>query len=274
MGALFGSTAAVFIGMSELFGRRVVATANVVTASVVLSFFSVAVAAIAALFIGGSWVAADMAFGALSGLGMAGGLGFYFAGLHRSSATIVAPVVATITAVLPYGYAIARGEEASGLAIVGAAIAFVGLAAIATGTLEMTKLRSGLLWGALSGLGYGSGLAVFIEVGEDSGAWAAVAQRGSSLVAFVVAAGVLGVGLFPPSGTRRDAVASGSFGGLTSVLLVFGLRADAPAAIVTSSMFPLVSVVIGFFVFRDEVRPRQAVGVALALAGIALVVTT
>ena len=91
-------------------------------------------------------------------------------------------------------------------------------------------------------------------------------------MAFVVAALVVGVGLVPPSGTRRDAVASGSFGGMTSVLLVFGLRADAPATIVTSSMFPLVSVVVGFLVFNDELRRRQAAGVALALVGIGLVV--
>ncbi len=274
MGAVFGAIAAMSIGMAELFGRRVVAEASVVTASAVLSLFGAVVTFIAALFLGGTWVTADMVFGTLSGLGMAAGLGFYFVGLDRSSSTVVAPTSATVTAVLPYLYALVRGEEASGLAIVGAAIAFVGLAAIATGTLEMAKLRQGLLWGGLSGIGYGASLAMFVEVGEDSGAWAAVAQRSSSFVVFVVVAMVVGAKMLPPSGTRRDAIASGSFGGMTSVLLVFGLRADAPAAIVTSSMFPLVSVVVGFLVFHDEVRRRQAVGVTLALLGIGLVVST
>ena len=272
MGAVFGSTAAIFIGMAELFGRRVVTQASVITASVVLSLFGTVVTVIAALFLGGSWVTADMIFGVVSGLGMSAGLGFYFVGLDRSSSTIVAPTSATVTAVLPYLYALLRGEEATSLAIVGAAIAFVGLTAIATGSLDTTKLRQGLLWGGLSGMGYGASLAMFVEVGEDSGAWAAVAQRASSLLVFLAAALVVGAKVLPPSGTRRDAVASGSFGGMTSVLLVFGLRADAPAAIVTSSMFPLVSVVVGFLVFQDEVQRRQAVGVALALIGIGLVV--
>ena len=274
MGAVFGASAALFIGMAELFGRRVVAQASVVTASAVLSLFGTVVTVVAALFIGGSWVTSDMVFGVVSGLGMAAGLGFYFVGLDHSSSTVVAPTSATVTAVLPYLYALLRGEDASGLAIVGAAIAFAGLTAIATGTLEMGKLRQGLLWGGLSGVGYGSSLAMFVEVSEASGAWAAVAQRAASLAVFVVVAIVVGAKILPPSGTRRDAVASGSFGGMTSVLLVFGLRADAPAAIVTSSMFPLVSVVVGFFVFHDEVRRRQVVGVALALLGIGLVVST
>lgn len=274
MGALFGSAAAIFIGMSELFGRRVVAHTSAVTASVVLSFFGSVIATIAAIFIGGSWVTSDMVFGMLSGIGMAAGIGFYFVGLDRSSSTVVAPTSATVTAVLPYIYALFRGEEASPLAIIGAAIAFVGLTAIATGTFELTKLRQGLLWGGLSGLGYGGSLAMFIEVGEDSGAWAAVAQRSTSLAVVVVAALVLGAPLVPPAGTRRDAVASGSFGGMTSIFLLFGLRSDAPATIVTSSMFPLVSVIVGFLVFHDEVRRRQAVGVALALLGIGLVVST
>ncbi|MEM7092425.1 MAG: hypothetical protein AAF567_05450 [Actinomycetota bacterium] len=272
MGALFGSMAAFAIGMSELFGRKVVARSGPVTAGIALQIVSVLATIPVALLVGGSWVWADMWFGTISGLFMAGGLGFYFQALVHSSSTVVAPTSATLSAILPFGYALLRGAEASGLAVVGALIAFVGLAVIAAGTAEITDLREGLLWGGLSGLGYGIGLAIYFEVGEESGVWAALTQRGASTLALVVVALIIGARVVPAPGTVRDSAAAGSFAAFTSIAVLVGLRIDAPSTIVTWSMFPMVSVIVGYLLFSDAVARRQVFGIGLALGGIACVV--
>ena len=79
-------------------------------------------------FFASEFTSIDMAWGALSGLGMASGLGCYFSGLKNSSATVVSPMVATLAAVIPFCYTIVRGADVSSTAVVGATVAFVGLA--------------------------------------------------------------------------------------------------------------------------------------------------
>lgn len=272
VGAFFGSLAALSIGTTELFGRKVVALSTVLTASFVLQVFASVTALISAIVLAGDWSTTDAAWGVLSGLGLAVGMGAYFVGLARSSSTVVAPMVGTLVAVVPYTYALIRGADASGLAMFGAAVAFVGLILIAIGTGQASELGAGLLWGGVAGLGYGSSVAVLVETTEASGAWPVLTQRLISMIALGVAVVATGSKLMPPAGARMSATAGGVTGGLSSVFLILGVNAGATAAIVTSSMFPAVSVVLGYLYFSDGISRRQGAGVVLALVGVALVV--
>lgn len=272
VGALFGAACALCIGLSELFGRRTTAVSSVITAVFVFQAIAVLASVPPALAVEADFVRADLLWGLASGLGMAVGLGLYFTALVRSSSTVVSPTVATLNAVIPYGYALSRGAEASALAIVGAVVAFVGLAVIALGSGEVKGLRHGLTWGILSGLGYGVGISLFVEVSDDSGAWAAVSQRFSAALALGLVALIMRHPLLPPRGARWSAVQSGTFAGLSTVAVILGLRINEPQTIVTSSMFPLASVLFGFLYFSDVVTRRQAFGIGLALTGIGFVV--
>jgi len=62
------------------------------------------------------------------------------------------------------------------------------------------------------------------------------------------------------------------FAGLSSVFALIGLAIDAPPTVVTQSMFPVVSVIVGILYFGDSVARRQIVGIVLVLAGIGAVV--
>ena len=127
MGALFGSLAALSIGMSELFGRRVSKQLGAITLSVTVQFMAAVTAMVGALtFVPSELIVADMVRGAVSGVGYGVGMTCYFAGLNRSSSAIVAPVVGTLSAVIPFTYSVATGESAAAIAVAGAAIAVVG----------------------------------------------------------------------------------------------------------------------------------------------------
>lgn len=272
MGAFWGSLAALGIGLSDLFGRRVVNVAGAITAALIMQAVAVVTALVSVPAFDSRWANDDMSWGALSGLGMAAGLACYFAGLSRSTSTVVAPTVATLSAVIPFAYAISRGDEVTSLAVVGAVVAFIGLGIIAAGTGDVSGLRVGLLWGVLSGCSYGFGISVLLEVSEEAGVWPAVSQRVVGVIALGAAALVSKSALWPPPGQRLNGVWAGVFAGLASAFALVGLIVDAPPAVVTQSMFPAVTVVFGFLYFGDGVARRQIAGIALALAGIAVVV--
>ena len=272
MGAFWGSMSALGIGLSDLFGRRVVNVAGAVTAALFMQMIGGVAAAVTVLFFESEWSTVDMAWGAASGLGMSCGLGTYFEGLKRSSATVVSPTVATLAAVIPFVYTLIRGADLSTFAIVGACVAFVGLAIIAAGDGDPVGLRAGLLWGLLSGLCYGAGISVLVEVSDDAGVLPAISQRLVGTIVLGIAAIATKSLLWPPRGQRVNGVQAGVFAGLSSVCGLIGLTVDPAPTVVTQAMFPVVTVLVGFLYFGDSVARRQIGGIALVLIGVAAVV--
>lgn len=273
MGALWGALSAASIGVSDLFGRRVVAASTALTGAVVMQFFAMIVSFGAVFVLASDFGGGDFLLGAFSGLGLATGLACYYAGLSASSSTVVAPLVATMSAVIPFVYTLVRGASASSLAIVAAAVAFVGLGIITMGSSVASNVRAGLRWGVVSGLGYGFGLSVIIEVSEASGSWPAVSQRLAALVFLLAITLARRLPAVPPPGQRANGVAAGAVGGLTTIFYLLGVQADAPTAVVTASMFPVASVAIGYLYYRDPVSRMQLLGIAIVLAGVVGVVT-
>ena len=272
MGALFGALSSLSVGMSEMFGRRGAKAAGVLAVSVV----SQGVAALAAfgmlLWLPSQPNWPDLGRGAVSGVGFGVGMVAYLGGLMRSSATVIAPLVATLTVVIPFGVATAGGADPTGMAVLGVGVALVGLLFITGGARVGSGARAGLLWGAAAGLGYGIGLAALIGTSPSGGPWPAVAQRVVACLLTVVAAMVVRSPVMPRGAVRWTALWSGVFGGIASVLYLLGIQVDVLPAAVTGAMFPAVSVALGRLVFGDSVRPVQILGLGLVLAGVAGVV--
>lgn len=272
MGALLGLLSSVMIGLSDLFGRKIVRVAGVVTGSLTLQLAATSTALLSVLLFGGVFTTHDVLIGALSGLGMGVALGAYYSGITVSSATIVSPIVATLSAIIPLGYAIVRGASPSLLALLGSAIAIVGLVVITTGGGTVTHLaKKGLWWATASGVAYGAAFAVVLEATADAGPWPAVWQRvGGAAVLLVVVKQRSGM-VLPPRGARVSGVLAGVFAGLCSVAYIAGVRIDASATVITASTFPAASVVVGKLAFDDPVSRRQVVGLVVVLLGVVAV---
>ncbi len=280
MGALLGAVSAICIGIADVLGRRVAETNNAISLSGLLQIVAAATAAIAVVVVPSTWIGGDVALGLASGLGLGVGLAAYFHALGGSTSTVVAPLVGTLVAVLPFAYTVGTGSSVPPVAIGGAVLALGGLAVLSSrsngATTTATQIRHGLLWGSVSGLGYGSGLTFVIETAAVSGAWPSFAQRLSAAVFTFVLAARLGLPLFP-SATRRSfglAIVSGTVSGVASLSYLFGVQIDAQPTVVMASTFPAASVIGGRLVLGDEVSARQGVGVLATLAGVALIVAT
>ena len=272
MGALFGALSSLSVGMSEMFGRRGAKATGVLAVSVVSQGVAAMTAFTMLLWLPSRPDWEDLVRGAISGVGFGIGMVAYLGGLMRSSATMIAPMVATMTVVLPFGVAVVGGAETTGLALLGVGVALVGLLFITAGSRAGSGTRAGLLWGAASGFGYGVALAVLIGTSSASGSWPAVVQRVVACLLTAVVAVVVHSPVVPRGAVRWTALWSGVFGGVASVLYLLGIQADVLSAAVTGAMFPAVSVAIGRLVFGDSVRPVQALGLGFVLVGVAGVV--
>ncbi len=271
MGALFGTLTSLSIGASDFFARTVVNRRGAIIATLVMQAVGTVASFVILLFLGGEAIAADIFVGFVSGTGMGIGIWGYLSGLRTSSSAIVSPIVATMSAVIPFAYAIARGADASGWAITGAVVAISGLVLVSRGGGPIGNVGAGIRWSVFSGFGYGFGLSIIIEASSDSGMWPALSQRLGALLlaAVVVWATHTDLGLL---GIRFHGVAAGIFAALSTVFYLVGVQADAAPAVVTASMFPAVTVLVGRFVFHDVVTRLQALGLVIVLAGVSAVV--
>ncbi len=267
MGALFGSLSALSIGLSDLFARRVVRASSPLTAALAVSVIAIGTGALAVVLFGSTLGAADFLIGIVSGLGLGAGLASYYAGIIRSSSTVVTPVVAALSAIIPFVYAVARGDQPSAFAVAGAIVAIGGLLLITVGGAAL-HVRAGLAWGTLSGLAYGAGFAVVIDTSSGAGAWPAVGQRVAASALVIALARHRRDPMLPPSGVRLAAAVGGAVAGMSTVLYLIGVRADTTATVITTSMFPAFSVAIGRTFYGDSVSHRQVMGIAVVLVGI------
>lgn len=297
MGALFGLLTSLSIGFADLFGRRLSNARGVLVAGVFIQFVALVISVGALLAVDSAFAWGDLSIGLASGVGLAVGLAGYLAGVAVASSAIVSPIVATMSAVIPYVYALARGSEPSVVGGIGAAVAVAGLVLITVGGdtsggdeasagadsptgaaaaaeavgVRIDDVTAGVRWAVVAGLGFGFGLSITIDATGESGVWPAVGQRASAFVVLAVAAVVARTTLRVSSSEAGSGVGSGIFAGLSTVFFLLGLDADATTAVITASVFPAITVVVGRVVFGDSVRPRQVMGLAVVVVGITLV---
>lgn len=268
MGLLFGLLTSLSIGGADLFGRRVSIARGPIVAGVALQFVAIFTALAATFVVPSVFAWNDALLGLLSGAGLGLGLVWYLAGLGRSSSAVVAPIVGTLSAVIPFLYAIVRGESPTVVAVVGAVIALVGLAVITMGGGRAHHVGTGVRWGLASGLGYGFGLSVAIDVSDAGGSWPAMTQRVSAFALVALVAVVRKLEPIPPRGLRTAAVIAGIFAGLSTVFFLLGLEADPTSTVVAASLFPAVTVVVGRFIYGDDVALRQIGGIGIVIVGV------
>ncbi|WP_419841450.1 EamA family transporter [Candidatus Poriferisodalis sp.] len=272
MGALFGLLAAASIGTSDLFGRRVVMRCHVLSAMIAFQASAALVALFVALVVPGSFTGDDFARGLVSGVGLGAGLACYYTSLERAGSAVAAPVVATLSAVIPFVYSALRGHDPSHLAVVGAAVAFAGLGLVTAGGTRGTRLRTGTAWAALSGVAYGVGLSVLVDLSEHSGAWPGFGQRVTSVAAMAALVAARRLPALPPADVMGFALLTGVASAGATAFYIVGIWFNAPATVVGASMFPVLSVLVGRAAYDDPSSLRQYVGIATAVAGVTAVV--
>jgi drug/metabolite transporter (DMT)-like permease len=289
--------AAVLYGSADFLGGAASRRTQALSVLTVSAPAGAVVTLAAALLAGGTlgpglgWAAAG---GAIGGAGL---IAFY-AGLAAGPMTVVAPVSALVSTVLPVGVALVSGERLTARVYAGVllcllAIVLVSMERPAKRQPADPAARAAAGWRGASlyqahratvrGVGYGvvSGLAfgtffVFLRVaGESAVFWPVFASR---LAGCVVALGVAAVLGSPPvwrGASNRVVIAAFGSGVLDAGANVFYVLATRAGlfgiAVVLTSLYPGVTVLLARAVLGEHMRRVQLAGLLVAATGVALV---
>lgn len=219
-----------------------------------------------------TWIA--LAWGTLAGLAGGIGLPLLYAALAAGPMSVVAPVSALTSAVIPIGYALAIGERLGPAVYTGIALC---LAAIAMVSLETSDERGrvragrGALLAFAAGVGFGLFFVLIRHADPASGMWPLVGSRAAAIVVAAVALLVLGIRLSRDRRVLWLAVPAGLLDALGNLAYLLASRAGmlSLAAVITS-LYPAVTVLLARLVYSERLRRIQGLGLLVAGVGIAL----
>jgi drug/metabolite transporter (DMT)-like permease len=209
---------------------------------------------------------------ALAGVVGVIGLAAFYRALAVGTMGIVGPITAT-GAIVPLVYGLARGEHPDALQGVGVALAIVGVIAASLERLpEGRRLGRGVGLACVAALAFGWALVGLSRAAPGGVAWAILLMRAPA----VPLAAVIALLVTPRGGLSRRGrlglIAVG-FGdsGATLLYAAATTRGLLSVVAVLASLYPIVIVVLGRIVLAERVSHTQLSGVAVALAGVALI---
>ena len=273
MGAFLGALTSLFIGLSDLFIMRIASRHHIVTLSVVVAATALGFGVLGLLVIDSAFIARDIGYGMAGGVGMMVGIIFYFRAMLVASAGIVTPLIAVQTALWPLGYdVVVNDTRPTALVWIGVGVAVLSLLLTTISPELVGRIAAGVRLAVISGTGFGLGVLCSGLGSEDSGMWVLVANRGTSLVLVVVLAVILDLPKGPGRADLPSAMVGGAFAGLALGTYVYATqRHDLAVVGVTGSLFPAVTAFLLWRFLHQPLRWWQAVGIAGALTGTALI---
>ena len=266
---------AVVYGIADYCGGRSSRSAPSIAVSLIGQLSSLVLGLSAVLIIGTAWPAArELAWGGLAGCASAVALASFYHALSHGSMTVVAPITAVTSAVLPVVFGLVRGERPAILAYVGMVLAVgaVALVSGAVGVRHAETARSTLLYAFVAGVGFA---VIFIALGEttsSSGIWPLVSARVVSvtiigLIAVLSRTPVRGHGRI----WRLAALAGILDMSANFIYLLAVRRGLLSIVVVVVALYPVSTVMLAFGLDHERVSRSQAVGMLMAVSALVLV---
>jgi len=216
--------------------------------------------------------AANLAWGAGSGVfGMLGILAL-FSGLSRGPMGVVAPVTSVLSAVVPLAVGLALGERPSAVAILGMVLGLGAIIAVsAAGTPAERIDRYSLLAAVAAGLGFGLFFVFIGQTSAEAGMWPLVTARAVSVPLILLLASVRG-GIWPRREARGLAVSCGFVDMLANGLFTAAAqRGLLSVAAVLSALYPVVTVLLAWVILHERLGRIQLGGVVAAVVAVAVI---
>jgi drug/metabolite transporter (DMT)-like permease len=232
----------------------------------------------------GDWSAAGWA--AASGVCGSAGLIAFYAGFASAPISVVAPVAALVSAVLPVGVAMAGGERPAGPVIAGGLICLVAIVLVsaqpadrapgeqARGSRPVASRRLlALGYGAAAGAGFGLFFIFLKNAGQSGVLWpVAISRSAGTVVAFGLVLITRTRMRLARGGVTGIALISGALDAAANVCYVLATRAGLfGLAVVITSLYPGMTVLLARVLLRERLRWLQRTGLLIAAAGVVLV---
>lgn len=219
---------------------------------------------------------ASIAWGAAAGVIGGVALLLFYRTLSLGRMSVVAPITAVLSAVVPIAAGLALGDRPDGVTLLGVllALAAVLLVSAEGGRLPTRALLRGpVLAGSLAaGAGFGLVFVLLSRAAPDSGFWPLLGARLASLLVLALVAVRLRRSLMPRGAPPALVVASGLGDMVANALFVLSSRIGLLSVVgVVFALYPAGTVLLALVVLRERLAAVQVGGLLLAGGGVALI---
>ena len=214
-----------------------------------------------------------VAWGAASGVASAAAFALLYRTLAIGPMSVLSPVTAIVSAALPVGVGLIGGEQLSGLAVGGIALALVAVVVISGGPDERGERpsRHALL------LAFGAGAAIALQLvcldqtPGDSGIAPLIVGRAVSSATVLAAV----VALHARLGDRRPSVpaaaGAGALDSLANLSFLLAVREGELAVVaVITALYPAATVLLARALLAERIDANQLAGLGLAAVAVSV----
>lgn len=305
---LFGFSGAFLFGSADFLGGLAAKRLGSMKVTAIAALTGFAVLLIATLWIPGTMDSGALFWGALSGVSGSLALMLLYASLAIGPMSILSPLGALVSAIVPVAWALIGGETLGPLGYLALAIGCVSIVLVGfvPGKKAVRPSIRGLVMATGAGFFIGLFLIFIDQVNPETGLIPLLANRATS---FAIMASVIGVmaalhwahrrGLLGRGGPARAdivvgelavgepgannlrtnnlriglllAVSCGVVDAVGNALLLFGIHVgDLSVMSVLTAMYPIGTIILAGVILKERISPVQVVGLALAIGAAAM----
>jgi drug/metabolite transporter (DMT)-like permease len=274
---LIGVTSALVYGAADFLGGLAAKRISSVRVTAIVAVVGFVVMLALLPLIGGSFSPEAAVLGALSGVTGSIAIVLLYACLAIGPMSILSPLTAVVSAIVPLTAGLLRGEQLSliGYVAIGVALVAVVLVGFVPEKGAVRPSLRGLLMAVGSGAMIGAFLIIIDLTPDDSGLIPLVFNRATSSVIMFASVGVLILlGRAASSGWRAGlalAIACGVVDTAANAGLLLGLRIGELSIVsVLTALYPGGTIILAAVVLRERIAIVQYVGLGLAIAAAAM----
>lgn len=276
--AVLGLLGALVYGSADFLGGLASRRISPLRVTAIGAVTGLAALLVALPFFGGVWSAAAIGWGVLSGVTGAIAISLLYACLAIGPMSILSPLTALISAIVPTTWGLLGGEtfEPIGYVAIGIALIAVVLVGFVPEKGAVRPSLRGILMAIGSGAMIGAFLIIIDQTPDDSGLVPLVFNRGVNGAIMFAVVGVLAFVARRRGTTSQTpgwrpglmlAVACGLVDTAANILLLVGIRlGDLTVMSVLTALYPAGTILLAAIVLKERVAPVQWVGLALAVS--------
>jgi len=279
---IIGTTSALIFGAADFLGGLAARRMSAVLTTAIAAVTGLVVFSLALPFLGGNWSSDAVVLGAASGVAGAIAIGLLYACLAIGPMSILSPLTAVVSAIVPLTYGVVGGERLGPIGYVALAIALVAIVLVGF-VPEKNAVRPSLR-GVVMAIGSGIAIGVFLilidATPDDSGIVPLVVNRATNSTIMFTLVGVLAFiawrrGSGPAHGVWRSglvlAVGCGVLDAVANAGLLLGVRLGELSVIsVLTALYPAGTIILAAIVLKERIAWLQYVGLVLAIGAAAM----
>jgi len=276
LAAVLGLTGGLVYGAADFLGGLSARRAGALRTAALAATAGLVILFAVSPWLGGRWSGTALLLGTLSGLSGSIALVLLYACLALGPMSVLSPITALVSALVPVSWGFAQGERLSPVGLIGLPLALIAVVLVAV-VPEKAAVRAsprGIAMAVGSGTFIGIFLVLMDATPADSGVVPLIANRGVSAVLMFGALGMLALrrrGEPVRPWSVRLAALCGLLDGTANVLFLVGVRTgDLTVVSVLTALYPAGTIALAAIVLKERITRFQALGLLLALTAAAL----